>query len=403
MPPSFMDKQRIYTVSELSFLIKDLLESSIPPVWVSGEISNFSRSRKGHIYFSLKDENSLINCVIWKSFTERIPFNLQDGMSVLIYGKVVVYPPQSQYQVRVYEIKPIGEGNLYLKFQLLKEKLQKEGLFDAERKKELPLFPRKVGVVTSITGAAIRDILNISGRRNPSVEIIIFPAQVQGVEAADTIVEGIKFFNERVPVDLIIVGRGGGSLEDLWAFNEEKVVRAIADSEIPVISAVGHEVDFSLSDSAADYRAPTPSAAAEVAFPSRDEIINSVDYYIRRLQREISSLFSSKQDKYKELKNRLVRLNPIGIVQEKFQRLDELENRMLRAMSKKFEINHLKLKELTGKLTALSPRAILKRGYSIVFKLPEKSIVKSTQDVRIKDRISVEVLDGNFKAVVTKN
>ncbi|MBO8129911.1 MAG: exodeoxyribonuclease VII large subunit [Candidatus Marinimicrobia bacterium] len=395
-----MNNQHIYTVTELSIIVKDLIEGNIPPVWVKGEISNLSQSRKGHIYFSLKDKESLINCVLWRDVSYNIPFNIENGMSVIIFGEVVVYTPQSQYQIKVYDLKPAGIGNLYLEFLRLKEKLAAEGLFDESKKKSIPFMPRLVGVITSSSGAAIRDILNISRRRNPAIRIIIFPALVQGEEAADTIVEGIKYFNKEKNVDLIIISRGGGSLEDLWAFNEEKVVRAINESEIPIISAVGHEIDFTLSDFAADLRAPTPSAAAEIVFPDRKEIFNKIEYLLKRIERDLNNLLSRYMERSSDLKSRLYRFKPENMIMDKVQRLDELEIRLYNAIKKHIDTCGFKLKEIIGKLNALNPKSVLNRGYSIVYKMPENKIVKRCGDVKKDDSLSIEVSDGNFGAVV---
>src|SRR6056297_223691 len=279
--------EKIYTVSQISNRIKKVLSDFIPSVWVEGEVSNYYRSRAGHVYFSLKDDNALINCVLWSRKADNLSFRIEDGMDMAVFGQVTSYQRQSQYQINVDKVQAGGKGKLFLAFEKLKKKLSKEGLFDDELKQKLPKYPDRIGVVTSAEGAAIRDILNVGKRRNPSVEFVIFPSMVQGDKAAGTIIKGIETFNRLKNVDLIIIGRGGGSLEDLWAFNEEKLVRAVVKSELPIVSAVGHEVDFTLSDFAADKRAPTPSAAAEITVSSSQEIANEIRIIQDRMKQRI--------------------------------------------------------------------------------------------------------------------
>ncbi|MFQ5870329.1 MAG: exodeoxyribonuclease VII large subunit, partial [Candidatus Zixiibacteriota bacterium] len=267
---------KIYTVSELTREIKLTLESGFPAIWVEGEISNYKLHSSGHRYFSLKDSESQLRCVLWRWQSGRLPAELKDGLQIIACGNLTVFERAGQYQLVVATIQPVGVGRLEIEFQELKRKLFEEGLFSEEFKKPLPGYPEKIGVVTSPTGAAIRDIINILQRRFPPVEIILRPTLVQGEGAAEDIVSAIEEFNECGEVDLIIVGRGGGSIEDLWAFNEEKVARAIFSSEIPIVSAVGHEIDFTISDFASDLRAPTPSAAAELAVPDRAELMRNI-------------------------------------------------------------------------------------------------------------------------------
>lgn len=398
--PLFFMEEKIYSVSEISREIKRVIGQFIPPLLVEGEISNYSASRAGHIYFSLKDDVSLINCVIWRNIAGSIPFHLTGGMRVIVRGEIITYAAQSQYQINVKEIRAAGMGSLFMAFEALKVKLSDEGLFDRERKKPIAVFPRRVGVVTSITGAAIRDMLQISERRNPSVEMVLFPAQVQGEKAADTIIAGIEAFNRLKNVDFIIIGRGGGSIEDLWAFNEEKLVRAIAASELPVISAVGHEVDFTLSDFVADFRAPTPSAAVELAIPDRDTIFNKIITLRRNISRCLEGNISKTKQYIANLKSRIMLNNPEEVIRQKYQRLDELDNRLSHATRQLIQRYRLRLSHFIDTVHALNPRAVLKRGYSIVYTIPDKNVVQSIKKTAPGEKIEIEVADGRFDATV---
>ncbi|MDD5062045.1 MAG: exodeoxyribonuclease VII large subunit, partial [Candidatus Marinimicrobia bacterium] len=281
-------EEHIYTVSEIARDIKRVIEQFIAPIWIEGEVSNFTVSRMGHIYFSLKDQTAVLNCTIWRSQSLSIPFQIVNGMRLVVFGNVTTYAMQSQYQLNVQQVRAAGLGSLFLAFEALKKKLSAEGLFDAERKKPIPSYPIQIGVITSQTGAAVRDFLQVSRRRNPSVAIYLYPALVQGREAAATIIQGIQVFNRRKNVDFIVITRGGGSLEDLWTFNEEALVRAIAQSTLPVVSAVGHEVDFTLCDFVADLRAPTPSAAAEMTIPERERILYQIEQTHQKMRRIIA-------------------------------------------------------------------------------------------------------------------
>jgi exodeoxyribonuclease VII large subunit len=394
-------EERIYTVSEISREIKRVIEQFIPPVWVEGEISNYSVSRAGHIYFALKDENALINCVVWRNVAGSIPFQLTGGMHVIVRGDVITYAAQSQYQINVMEIRAAGLGSLYLAFEALKQKLSAEGLFAPELKKPLPQFPRRVGVITSLSGAAVQDILQVSRRRNPAVELVIFPAQVQGEKAADTIIEGIQTFNRLNNVDFIILARGGGSIEDLWAFNEEKLVRAIADSQLPVVSAVGHEVDFTLADFVADFRAPTPSAAAETTIPESTIIQSRLNTLTRNICQRISELYRQKRQTFENLVSRIKTKNPVELIHQRYQRLDELDRRMSLSVVQRIKHSTLQLEKFTSTLQALNPKQVLQRGYSIVYQRPTTAIVKSIRQVHGGEELEIEVADGRYDATVT--
>ena len=396
-------QERIYSVSELSREIKRIIEQFVPQVWVEGEISNFSQSRAGHIYFSLKDEKSLINCVIWRNIAYSMPFRLESGMHVMVNGGVTTYSGSSQYQVNVQQVRPVGVGSLHLAFEALKEKLAAEGLFAAERKRPIPQFPHRIGVVTSATGAAVRDILRVSQRRNPAIEMVIFPAQVQGKGAADTIIEGIETFNRMDNVDFIIIGRGGGSLEDLWAFNEEKLVRAVVVSRLPVVSAVGHEVDFTLSDFAADLRAPTPSAAAEQTVPLREDWLQTLLVYRQEFGRTLERRIESVRHRLESYGDRLHAHQPVEKLRFRMQQLDDIEKHIRVAMQSGLSAARSRWENIVMALKALDPRAVLQRGYAIVYRQPDGQVIKSIGDVQEGNAIAVELRDGRFGARVQKN
>ncbi len=400
---SFFMEERIYSVSEISREIKRVITQFIPPVWVEGEISNYSVSRAGHIYFSLKDDAALINCVVWRNIADKIPFHLIAGMRVVVQGEVITYAAQSQYQINIKEIRAAGLGTLFMAFEALKKKLSEEGLFNPELKKPVPALPRRIGVVTSISGAAVQDILQISERRNPAIGIVLFPAQVQGDKAADTIIEGIETFNKLKNVDFIIIGRGGGSIEDLWAFNEEKLVRAIAASELPVISAVGHEVDFTLSDFVADFRAPTPSAAAELAIPERYAIHEKINQYIRQIEQAITTRISSLIQSIDHLHARILQFNPQSVIEQKYSRFVDLQKRMSHTIDQLIDHAHLQLQDYLNTIHALNPKAILKRGYSIVYSQLDGQVIQSVKKVQADQKIEVEVADGRYGARVEPN
>jgi len=397
-----MDEE-IYTVSDISNKINDIVRNYIPPVWVEGEVSNYYRSRSGHIYFSLKDENALINCVIWSRKADRISFKIKDGLNLAVYGDITTYKAQSEYQIQVEKVKSAGKGQLFLEFQKLKKKLSEEGLFKEKLKQEIPNWPDKIGVVTSAEGAAIRDILNVSVRRNPSIEFIIYPSLVQGSSAADTIIKGIQTFNQRNNVDMIIIGRGGGSLEDLWAFNEEKLVRAIVESDLPIVSAVGHEVDFTLSDFAADKRVPTPSAAAEVVVPSRTDLLNDLDIKEEKLENRAKILLARKNDRLNNLYQRLKARSPTEIIKQLEQNIDNIERQLIHAIQEKINHNQVIIDNIRKQLKSMNPKEVLERGYSIVYKDGKSEIIKSIEQVEDQDKLDIEVSDGTFGALVEQD
>jgi len=385
-----------YTVTEITRLIKTTLEQSYHDIWVEAEISNYHLHSSGHRYFNLKDEHAVIRVTLWRSLGAYLRFEPEDGQKVLVYGDITVYEKGGSYQLNCRKLVPVGVGELELAFRQLYEKLSAEGLFDEEQKKDIPQYVSKVGIVTSPTGAAIRDIIQIARRRNDSVELVIYPAQVQGDGAEHTIANGIEYFNSQTDIDVIIVGRGGGSLEDLWPFNTEIAVRAIAASRIPIVSAVGHEVDVTLSDLAADLRAPTPSAAAELAVWSKREYLDSVRRNLVRQASLLGAFVTSARQNLSALLRRPVFLRPSDIVLQRQQYLDNLARRLYSAGKNSFEKHRNRLSLLLSRLEALSPLKILARGYSVTWRLPDRRLLKSVVDIHTGDSLETILSDGHI-------
>ena len=397
-----MIPKQIISVSELNEYIKLVLEHDelLMNVHVKGEISNFTNHYKtGHMYFSLKDAGGAVKAVMFRGNAMKLKFMPENGMKVLISGRVGVFPRDGQYQIYVDTMEPDGVGALALAFEQLKQKLEKEGLFAQSRKKALPEMPMKIGVITSPTGAAIRDILNILGRRFPLAEVYLYPALVQGENAAADLVKGLARFNRDRNVDVIILGRGGGSIEDLWAFNEEPLVRAVAASEIPVISAVGHETDFTLCDFAADMRAPTPSAAAELAVPDMEEILYTVQTADLRLRRAMNQKISVLGERLTRLASSRVLKNPQNVIDDKRMALLAEERMLYDKMQSVLRGKKADLGEKAAKLDALNPLAVLARGYAAVFEENGKVITR-TEDVQIGEIVMLAMADGKLKATV---
>ncbi len=390
---------RIYSVDEITTYIKNLIEQDriLQNILVQGEISNFRCSNNEHMYFSLKDENSMIDGVMFQKANQNLEFIPEDGMRVIIRGYIDVYKPRGRYQLVIEEMHLTGKGELYLKFLQLKAKLEKEGLFREEHKKPIPRYPKNVGVVTSPEGSVIYDIIKIVKRRYPRIRLIIFPSLVQGDEAKYEIVKGIKILNQ-INVDVIIVARGGGSFEDLWPFNEEIVARAVYDSKIPIVSAVGHETDVTIIDFVADKRAPTPSAAAELAVPNETEIFNSLANLENRLCRYITKTIEHYKQQMSYIINRPVFKRPFTLIAGHKQFLDEREIRLKQIAISKIEILKRELKGVEGKLGALNPYSILNRGYSITMK--DDKIVSSIKDISCDDLIFTIVKDGEIKSKI---
>ena len=391
-------KEKVYTVSEVTREIRHLLEGRYPALWIEGEVSNLRAPGVGHLYFTLKDESSQIKAVMFKGRQDRLRFSPENGLSVVCYGSVSVYEPKGEYQVVVEYMEPKGIGALQLAFEQLKERLRKEGLFDERRKKPIPLLPQRIGLVTSPTGAAIQDILNIITRRYANVHLLLYPVRVQGEGAAEEIAEGVQALNDLGGIDAMIVARGGGSLEDLWAFNEEVVARAIFASRIPVISAVGHEVDYTISDFVADLRAPTPSAAAELVVQKKEDLIGEIEALSSRLLRVMMvTLVAMRGNLSKAVKGLR---DPIERLRNQRARLVELGRTLETALQHSLEAMRKELEKGMEKLDALSPLSILRRGYSITFALPEMTIVKDASSVKRGDPVRVKVHKGEMKCSV---
>lgn len=391
------DNREVFTVSQINHSVKELLEGQLVPVWIEGEISNWNPHSSGHCYFSLKDETSQIRAVIWRSCRSSISFQPEDGMKVLAYGSVKVFDRGGTYQFTILNMQPSGAGAMQLAFEQLKKKLAGEGLFDADRKKPLPEDPSVIGVVTSETGAAVRDIVQVLQRRSPSVEIILNPVKVQGEGAASEIAGAIAEFNQYGRPDILIVGRGGGSAEDLWAFNEETVARAIAESAIPVISAVGHEIDFTIADFVADLRAPTPSAAAELAVSDRREQTTSLKIVAGRFIFAFSSYFQEKRDVLEDLNYRLHLYAPDDMIHQHAQHIDEQAYRLDMLMRQNTEKKRARFERLAAVLHGLSPLNTFSRGYSVVRKTDNKKVVRSIKDIQIGDNVDVYIKDGSVR------
>lgn len=389
------------TVCELNNYIKDVIDNDmmLNNVYIKGEISNFKNHYSGHMYFTLKDEKSLIKCVMFKSYTGNLDFVPKDGMNVVVLGTVSVFERDGVYQIYVKGMEEDGMGALYKAYEQLKEKLQDEGLFDEKYKKKIPMLPTSIGVVTSSTGAVIRDIINVTTRRFPKVNIKLFPSQVQGKGAAQTIVKAIEYFNFEKNVDLIIVARGGGSLEDLWPFNEEVTARAIFKSEIPIISAVGHETDFTIADFVADLRAPTPSAAGELAVPSLDEVKWKIQSSQRRPVMALRKKLSDGKSRYEALKNRKVFREPYDLIRTHILTIDSLIKRMQSKVLLTIKDDKIKLAKYSAGLDKLSPLKTLSRGYSVLEDCDGK-IIKSVNELNKGDKIKIILHNGEKNAEI---
>jgi exodeoxyribonuclease VII large subunit len=392
--------KKIYSISEITHEIKVLLEGRFPGVWVEGEISNLRKPGSGHVYFTLKDEASQLQAVIYRSQLARNKFDLKDGLQVIAFGDVSVYAKGGRYQLTVAEIEPKGVGALQLAFEQLKQRLAQEGLFAPEKKKRIPLLPERIGIVTSSTGAAIRDILTVIDRRFANVRILISPVRVQGETAAGEISAAIDGFNSRADVDVIIVTRGGGSLEDLWAFNEEPVARAISRSRIPVISAVGHEIDFTISDFVADLRVPTPSAAAELVIAKKSELHGQLEMLSSKISSAIGNRMSSLRNRLRLCRQSYVFQTPRNMVRQHQQSLDELEGRLRRSFLHMVELTRNRLGAVAGKLESLSPLAVLSRGYSVIVRERDGAVVSAAEQVACGEVVGARLHRGGFTAEV---
>ena len=388
------------TVEELNRYIKQSFDDDefLNNVYVKGEISNFKNHYTGHLYFTLKDEKSLIKCVMFKSYTSNLNFEPKDGMKVCVFGTVSVFERDGVYQIYVKAIKEDGIGELYEAYEKLKGKLQEEGLFNEDHKKKIPLFSNTIGVITSSTGAVIKDIINVSTRRNPKVHIRLIPVPVQGHGASEKIAEAINKMNDENLADVIIIGRGGGSLEDLWPFNEEIVARAVYNSEIPIISAVGHETDFSIADFVADLRAPTPSAAAELAVPNISDIKDNLNVFENRFKQSLINKLGLLKLRYEKCITRRVFAEPLQKINEERINVDIFVKNIKASMELKLEKTQSSFKTVVTKLDNLSPLKTLARGYSIVEK--DNKIIKSTKQLNKDDCIDINFSDGKIEAKI---
>ena len=388
------------TVTDLNLYVKDkfVQDEFLNNVLVKGEISNFKRHYTGHLYFTLKDENSLIKCVMFKGYSDKLQFSPSEGNKVIVFGTVSVYERDGVYQIYVKAMQEDGLGDLYQKFQKLKQDLEEQGYFDINHKKQIPKMPKVIGVLTSKTGSVVKDIINVSTRRNPNVNLRIYPVPVQGEGAAEKIASAIKYMNENKLADVLIIARGGGSLEDLWPFNEKIVADAIYDSELPIISAVGHETDFTIADFVADLRAPTPSAAAELAVPNMKDVIDKIDLCQKRLRDSLIKKLEYMRLKYEKCISSQVFKEPKRFIYDNYQKLDVYLKRLDNSIKIKQKEEKTKYVELVAKLDALSPLKTLTRGYTIT-QMGGK-VIKSSKDLKSGDEISLRFVDGEKKANV---
>jgi len=390
--------EQVISVSDLSRKIRNLLEDSLPMLWVEGEISNFKQHSSGHRYFTLKDQKAQIACVMWR--TRKTPgFTIQDGLSIRLYGKVTVWEQGGRYQFDVQSAMPVGIGDLQAAFDALKEKLSEEGLFNLNNKKPLPYFPSRIGVATSPTGAAIRDIVWGFKKRYPVADVILLPVAVQGAGAASEIAAAIETFNRLSVVDVIIIGRGGGSLEDLWAFNEEVVIRAVAASEIPIVSAVGHEVDISLSDLAADVRAPTPTAVASLVVPDKDDLKKALEERSFTLNTSVVRVLSLWRERVNSIAMGYGFKRITGRIGDERQRLDDVSRRLSKNLNRQVMDYGKSFESVKSRLRALSPESVMERGYCVA-RRQDDVIVRTSNQVKSGEELKLQLSKGGFAAYV---
>lgn len=395
-----MTERRIATVTQINNFIKVLLERTevLQNLWIKGEISNFKLHSSGHIYMTLKDEGAVLRAVMFRSAAMRLKFRPENGMKVSARGRIGVFERDGQYQLYIEEMEEDGRGDLYRLFEELKRKLGEEGLFDEKKKKKIPRFPKKIGIVTSPTGAAVRDIINILRRRYPLCEAVLYPALVQGQGASESIVRAIEYFNAEKSADVLIVGRGGGSIEDLWAFNEEATVRAVYASDIPVISAVGHETDFTLTDFAADLRAPTPSAAAELAVPQAEDIYSFLEGCAVRSKALLLAKAQARERQLSLLTSRPSLTDFSRTIERRIQETDRAEDNLLKAYENLVQKKTASLSDAASSLDAMSPLKVLERGYSVASK--DGRTIRSVSGVKEGDDIDIRLTDGTVRAKV---
>lgn len=389
------DITNIFSVSEITNLIKVTLEESFQEINVIGEISNFKAHISGHWYFTLKDANAQISCTMWKGVNSYVFFTPQDGMKVILKGRVTVYPPRGSYQVDVRSMKPAGVGELQAAFERLKQKLSDEGLFNPVHKKPIPKYPNKIGIATAVDGAAFQDMKSIASRRFPLVELVIAPCKVQGEGAAEDIVRSIKILNSKSDIDVIIIGRGGGSLEDLWAFNEEIVARAIYESHVPIISAVGHEIDFTIADFVADLRAPTPSAAIELATPNKDELFAFIDEFSYYFTEKITNIITYSLEEIEQITSSYGFRLPLDLIKSNSQSLDNVFQKFQNIFDYKMLVNANQLSLLESKIDSYNIENTLKRGFSIAKQ--EGKIIPRKKQIDLNKSIYLKFYDGEIE------
>ncbi len=391
-------KIKTLTVSEVTNYIKRVLDNDfiLNNLSVKGEISNLKYHSSGHIYFSLKDDKGKVNCVMFKGNASFLKFKLEEGMEVIICGRASIYPATGSFQIYCDEIQKEGQGELFIKFEKLKEKLSKEGYFDVENKMPIPAYPKRVGVVTSPTGAAIRDIINVSRRRNDSIDIVLYPAKVQGVGAYKEVMEGIKYFNMKNNVDVIIVGRGGGSIEELWNFNEEELAMTVCDSHIPIISAVGHEIDYTICDFVSDFRAATPSQGAEIAVPLKSEILNNIDNLRKNLDDNIEYKIKSCINEINNAERILKIHSPLSLIANSYLEVDNLNERLNFAIKTKLNKEKKNIEHLNNLLIAYNPTKVIEKGYAII-EDDENNIIISKNQLNEEKKLNIILKDGKVK------
>ncbi|WP_443659052.1 exodeoxyribonuclease VII large subunit [Clostridium algidicarnis] len=389
------------TVTLVNSYVKKMLDNDIilNNLKIKGEVSNFKKHSSGHLYFSLKDDSSKINCVMFKDYASLLDINMEDGLMVEIKGKIKVYQKEGSYQLYCEEIKKQGVGELYLAFLKLKETLEKEGLFKLEHKKPLPLYPKKIGVITSPTGAAIKDVINVAKRRNPYIDIIIYPALVQGIGSSSNVIRGIEYLEKDKKVEVIIIARGGGSIEELWSFNDEALARRIYESKTPIVTGVGHETDYTIVDFVSDLRAPTPSAAAEIVFKSYSEIKKEIDYNYNRLQKSMEDNLLRKKNEVNLLKNTIEFNSPMTYILNEHKKIEIINDRLNISMKKKVSEEKNKLGYMLELLNSRNPLNILNKGYTLV-KDESGKIVKDSKKLSGEQQIEIKFRDGSLKAKI---
>jgi exodeoxyribonuclease VII large subunit len=396
MPPRPPETIPVLTVSAVTFALKEVVEATFPHLWVCGEISNLMRAGSGHIYFTLKDEAAQLKAVMWRTAAQRMRFDLRDGMEVIVAGGIQVYEARGQHQIVVEQLQPKGIGPLELAFRQLQQKLAAEGLFEVERKRPLPRFPKRIALITSPSGAAVRDMIQVITRRWPKARIILVPVAVQGDQAAGQIAAALRKVHTIPDVDVVICGRGGGSLEDLWAFNEEVVARAIHACKIPVVSAVGHEVDVTIADLVADRRALTPSEAAELVVPLESDVQLELDLVRQRLVNSLKQQTQRARLRLDSVASRRCFSRPLERIQEQSHRLDDLELRLKRGMKQVVESSKQTLHAFASSLNALSPLAVLDRGYSLTKRLSDGELIRDASTIAVGDQISTLLAQGSI-------